>query len=197
MSIVTYLETERLIIRPFEPGDLEPVHRILTSAFGVDEEKDQAPDLAERRSWLEWSRLNQEWLPKMHQAPYGDLAVELKSSARVIGVAGYVPLLDVYERIPELREGAGASPFNIPEFGLFWAIDAKYQQQGYATEAARALIDYGLNTLRLKRILATTEYANIASQKVMLQAGMRITRNPLPAPRWLQVVGVIENNAQS
>lgn len=188
------IETERLFLRPFVRDDLESVHRILNSAFGA--EGDQAAALAGRRSWLEWSRLNQEWLPKMHQAPYGDLAVELRGSARVIGVAGYVPLLDVYEQIPELRDGAGASPFNIPEFGLFWAIDPAYRRQGYATEAARALIDHGFNTLKLKRILATTDYENIASQKVMLKAGMRITRNPLRDPRWLQVVGVIENSEE-
>lgn len=188
------IETERLFLRPFVRHDLESVHRILNSAFGA--EGDQAAALAGRRSWLEWSRLNQEWLPKMHQAPYGDLAVELRGSARVIGVAGYVPLLDVYEQIPELRDGAGASPFNIPEFGLFWAIDPAYRRQGYATEAARALIDHGFNTLKLKRILATTDYENIASQKVMLKAGMRITRNPLRDPRWLQVVGVIENSEE-
>lgn len=188
------IETERLFLRPFVRDDLESVHRILNSAFGA--EGDQAAALAGRRSWLEWSRLNQEWLPKMHQAPYGDLAVELRGSGRVIGVAGYVPLLDVYEQIPELRDGAGASPFNIPEFGLFWAIDPAYRRQGYATEAARALIDHGFNTLKLKRILATTDYENIASQKVMLKAGMRITRNPLRDPRWLQVVGVIENSEE-
>src|SRR5512143_1091678 len=118
---MAHLETDRLTIRTFRRDDLEIVHRILTLAFGAAEHEDQATALAERGSWLEWSRLNQKWLPRLHQAPYGDLAVELKGSQQVIGVAGYVPLLDVYDQIPELRDGAGASPFNIPEFGLFWA----------------------------------------------------------------------------
>ena len=77
-----------------------------------------------------------------------------------------------------------------PEVGLFWAIDPAQQRQGYATEAARALIDYAFDRLRLWRILATTEYDNHASQAVMLKAGMTLTRNPRPDPPWMQVVGV-------
>ena len=79
-----------------------------------------------------------------------------------------------------------------PEVGLFWAIDPPRQRQGYATEAARAMIDYAFDTLRLWRILATTEYDNHASQAVMLKAGMTLTRNPRPDPPWMQVVGVAQ-----
>jgi RimJ/RimL family protein N-acetyltransferase len=192
---MAHLETDRLIIRTFRGDDLEIVHRILTLAFGAAELEDQATALAERGSWLEWSILNQEWLPRLHQAPYGDLAVALKEgSQRVIGVAGYVPLLDAYDQIPELGTGRRESQFTIPEFGLFWAIDPAYQRQGYATETARALIEHGFKVLHLRRILATTDFSNVASQGVMLKAGMKLTRNPLSTPSWLQVVGVIENH---
>jgi hypothetical protein len=33
----------------------------------------------------------------------------------------------------------------------------------------------------------------MASQGVMRKVGMTITRNPLPEPPWLQLVGVLEN----
>lgn len=187
------IETERLIIRPFLLDDLLAIHRILDQTLGDGSKIDDEAALMERRSWLQWSILSQEWLPKMGQFPYGDRAIILKSTQTVIGAAGYVPLLDVYDQIPELRSGAVTSRYSVPEVGLFWAVDPSYQRQGYASEAAQGLIDYAFKHLRLKRILATTEYGNIASQAVMQRVGMQITRNPLPTPPWLQVVGVLEN----
>lgn len=52
---------------------------------------------------------------------------------------------------------------------------------------------YAFKELQVKRLIATTEYANTASQAVMEKIGMKILRNPLPSPPWLQVAGLIEN----
>jgi RimJ/RimL family protein N-acetyltransferase len=187
------IETERLIIRPFVMEDLQAIHRILDQTLGDGSKVDDRAALLERRSWLQWSVLSQEWLTKMSQFPYGDRAIALRSTQTVIGAAGYVPLTDVFDQIPELRSGAVPSQHRTPEVGLFWAIDPGYQRQGYASEAARGLIEHAFRHLRIKRILATTEYENIASQRVMQKVGMKLTRNPLPTPAWLQVVGVLEN----
>jgi RimJ/RimL family protein N-acetyltransferase len=187
------IQTERLIIRPFIPDDLLAIHRILDQTLGDGSKVDDEVAIEERRSWLEWSILSQEWLPKMGQFPYGDRAIVLRSLQTVIGAAGYVPMLDAYDQIPELRLGAVTRQYNTPEVGLFWTVDPSYQRQGYASEAAQGLIKYAFEHLRLKRILATTEYANLASQRVMQKVGMKLTRNPLPTPSWLQVVGVMEN----
>jgi RimJ/RimL family protein N-acetyltransferase len=189
------IETERLIIRPFVMDDLLVIHRILDQTLGDGSKVNNEAAIMERRSWLEWSILSQEWLPTMGQFPYGDRAITLKSKQIVIGAAGYVPLLDVYDQIAELRSDVAPSKYRVPEVGLFWAIDQSYQRQGYASEAAQGLIEYAFKRLRLKRILATTEYENIASQAVMQKVGMKLTHNPLPTPPWLQVVGVIENSS--
>jgi len=85
-------------------------------------------------------------------------------------------------------EGARFSP----EVGLFWAISPSLQRKGYATEAARALVQYALGTLRLGRILASTERANSASMAVMRHLGMRLEENPFPEPFWFQVIGLLE-----
>src|ERR1700751_831918 len=82
-----------------------------------------------------------------------------------------------------------------PEVGLFYAITPALRGQGYATEAAQALVDYDFQQLRLKRIVATTTYENAASMGVMRKLGMRLERNPYAEPPWLQVVGVLENDA--
>jgi hypothetical protein len=93
-------------------------------------------------------------------------------------------------RHPGPRDAGRAAARMTPEVGLFWAVDPAQQGHGYATEAALAMIDYAFDHLRLWRIIATTEYDNHASQAVMRKAGMALTRNPLPEPAWMQVVGV-------
>ena len=187
------LETKRLVIRPFVSGDLPVIHRILDQTLGDGHQSDDKAALLERKSWLNWSILNATWLSTLHQPPYGDRAVVLKTTGELIGSVGYVPLLDVYEQIPELNGGVSSdSGCRIPEFGLFWAIDPLHQHQGYASEAAAAMIAFAFDELRLKRILATTEHVNEASQGVMRKLGMTLVRNPSPDPPWLQIVGFLE-----
>jgi RimJ/RimL family protein N-acetyltransferase len=187
------LETSRLIIRPFVMEDLLVIHRILDETFGDGSKVDDQSALHERQSWLEWSILSQEWFARLHQPPYGDRAISLKPSGQVIGSIGYVPLLMPFEQIPELRSASQPVGYYTAEFGLYYAIDPKYQRQGYATEAAQRIVDDAFHQLRVKRILATTEYTNLASQNVMRKIGMKVTRNPLPEPKWLQVVGILQN----
>lgn len=187
------IETDRLLIRGFLPEDLPIIHRILDQTFGDGSKTEDPAALLERQSWLQWSILNQEWLPRLHQPPYGDRAILLKASGALIGSTGFVPLLDSFDQIPELANPTAPVGYNTPEFGLFWVIDPRHQHRGYATEAAQAMIEVAFKQLRLKRIIATTEDANLASQGVMKKIGMRITRNPLPHPPWLQVVGMLEN----
>ena len=187
------LETSRLIIRAFQPADLHAIHRILDLTFGDGSKIADKEALYDRRSWLEWSRLSAEWLPKMFQPPYGDRAVVMKSSNEVIGAVGLVPCFDVFEQIPGLSRGEPASAYRVAEMGLFWAIDPDKQRQGYATEAAQALIDFAFQQLHVKRLIATTEYDNVASMGVMRKLGMTLAQNPLPDPPWLQVVGTLDH----
>jgi [ribosomal protein S5]-alanine N-acetyltransferase len=44
--------------------------------------------------------------------------------------------------------------------------------QGYATEGATALVDYGFDDLRLDRIVGVTHPENYASQRVLMKAGL-------------------------
>lgn len=188
------LETSRLTIRPFVMNDLLAIHHILNECFGAATDVEHADSLAERHSWLQWNALNQEWLPKMHQPPYGDRGVVLKKTGTLIGAVGFVPLIGPYDQIPALGTGATPSGYSSAEVGLFWAIDPQHQGQGYATEAARALIEYAFDEWRLRHIIAATEYENHASQAVMRKLGMTVARNPFAEPAWLQVVGVLLNS---
>ncbi len=189
------METSRLFIRPFLPADHPVIHRILDQTFGDGSKVGDPEALQERRSWLQWSMLSQEWFPKLHQPPYGDRAIVLQANGQLIGSVGYVPMLDLYGQIPQLAHSHSSPNLTQTEFGLFWVIDPDHQRQGYATEAAAAMIEHAFTELHLARIIATTEYDNLASQAVMRRLGMQILRNPLSSPAWLQVVGVLTNQA--
>jgi RimJ/RimL family protein N-acetyltransferase len=187
------LHTPRLLIRSFTEVDLLPIHRILDQAFGDGTRVHDRTAIEERRSWLHWAILCAEWFPRLYQPPVGERAIVLRATDELIGAVGYVPCLDVFEQVPGLCSSALPSGFTTPEIGLFWAIDPQHQRLGYASEAARAMIDHAFQQLRIKRLIATTTYTNFASQAVMRKIGMRIERNPLPNPPWLEIVGIIEH----
>ncbi len=196
MMRVPPLETERLLIRPFTMADLDAIHQmldldLLTADFGTE----GANTRQERDHWLQWTILSYEALARLNQPPYGDRAVVLKQTQQVIGACGFVPCFAPFGQLPAWRSASydAVAHFNSPEFGLFYALSPAYQRQGYATEAARALIDYAFTQLQLKRIVATTAHENVASIGVMRKVGMRIEKNPHPDPPWFQVVGILEN----
>ena len=198
MTHMPSLETPRLVIRPFSMDDLQPIHRILDVELREAELGTAGVQtLPERAQWLQWTVLSYAQLAQLYQPPYGERAVVHKHTGQLIGVCGFVPCLDAFEQFPAFSPVPHPSRpwLSTPEFGLFYAITPALQGQGYATEAAQAMVDYAFQYLRLKRIVATTTYDNTASMGVMRKLGMRIERNPYPEPPWLQIVGVLENTA--
>jgi RimJ/RimL family protein N-acetyltransferase len=174
-----------LAIRPFVSADLAVCHQLL------DHEAWQTGHtLDERREWLEWTVRNYVALARLYQPPYGDRAIVLQLTNEVVGALGLVPAMGPFDRLPSYG-GRPEADDNRPEFGLFWAMRTAHRGHGYATEAAAALIDYAFSVLGLGRIVATTEYENVASQAVMRRLGMTIECNPRPEPPWFQVVGVL------
>lgn len=195
MLTMPILETERLLIRPFEEADLAAVHQLLDVELAEAEMGNAgAQSLAARGRWLEWTILNYEQLALLYQPPYGDRAIVLKESGALIGACGYSPSYGPFGQLPQWQ-GAGTLPagFGQPEMGLYWAITPDEQRKGYAAEAGRALIDYMFTVFGLGRIVATTTDDNAASIGVMRKLGMAVGRNPLPTPPWLQTVGVLNN----
>ncbi|MBI1880421.1 MAG: GNAT family N-acetyltransferase [Chloroflexi bacterium] len=188
------LEADRLQVRPFTLDDLVAIHQILDVELDkVDVHTSGAKALRERKRWLEWTLLGYEQFAQLYQPPYGDRAVVLKAAGQVIGAVGYAPCLDAFDQLPHFSATPTPGRPASTEFGLYYAISPAFQGQGYATEAARALIVYAFNQLRLKRVVATTTYDNVASIGVMRKLGMRVEKNPFPDPPWLQIVGLLEN----
>jgi RimJ/RimL family protein N-acetyltransferase len=195
MREIPILESERLRLRPFLPADLPYLFAIKQSIGWVDAEKTAEQQLLAEADYLEWCVRNERQLATLDQPPYGDRAVVLKDNNQLIGSVGLVPCVDVYGQLPGL--GGQANALATAEVGLLWLIAEAHQGQGYASEAAQTLIDYAFGAMRLQRLIATTEYDNLASQAVMRKLGMTIEHNPFPDPPWLQVVGILPNSQSS
>ncbi|PZR08277.1 MAG: N-acetyltransferase [Flavobacterium psychrophilum] len=58
------------------------------------------------------------------------------------------------------------------EYDIGFRFFKKYWNQGYATEAAQACLNYGFEKLRLKTIIGRAMKANTASVKVLEKIGM-------------------------
>ncbi|MCK5848032.1 MAG: GNAT family N-acetyltransferase [Caldisericia bacterium] len=54
-----------------------------------------------------------------------------------------------------------------------WIINPKFQNKGYASEAAKAILNFGFTIQKLHRIIATCQPENLSSWKVAEKIGMR------------------------
>jgi RimJ/RimL family protein N-acetyltransferase len=55
---------------------------------------------------------------------------------------------------------------------LGWVINNIYHGNGYATEAAKAVMDFAFNTLKVEKVVADCDYRNKSSIKVMQKIGL-------------------------
>jgi 8-oxo-dGTP diphosphatase len=155
MSLPT-LTTERLMLRPLRAADAPAVFRLVND-YGV------AGNLA-RVPFPYKESVAESWIGSTHeQAARGDgfhLAITQRGEHddTLIGCAG----------LTLNRSNAGEA-----ELG-YW-IGAKFWGQGFAREAARALLDWGFSTRGLDRVVASALTDNAASQAVLRAVGFRQT----------------------
>jgi RimJ/RimL family protein N-acetyltransferase len=168
------IETDRLIVRAFEPGDLAFLvalhgHPEVVRFFGGV----PWPE-AQTRGWLEGTlRLHRE-------LGLGQHALVRRSDGRLVGRAGLVPFA-IVERddgraICHWRvapEGVEARP--VLELGTTLAREA--WGAGYATEAARAVRDWGFGVRGVERLIALIDPGNVASLRVAERLGF-VERGP-------------------
>ena len=147
---MTILETERLILRPLQPGDAPPMAE-LAADFDVAAGTASLPHpyaLADAEQFI--ARFQQ----ASPDSPDHVFALVAKDADRWLGVIG----------LHELRD------YRRAEMG-YW-VGKPYWNQGYASEAARRLVRYGFEELDLNRIYAICYAPNVGSARVMRKAGM-------------------------
>jgi RimJ/RimL family protein N-acetyltransferase len=150
------LETDRLIVRRFEARDVADI--LAYSRYEQDDrflKRNVDWELTEE-SVLQW------WAPMMTMKPeeaihWLSLVIELKSERRVIGNVGFNA-----KRTGEMFHGM-----------IGWTLGKAHQGNGYATEAAGALLDYLFRTVGFHRVHALTSPKNAKSWHLMDRLGMR------------------------
>lgn len=139
------LETERLIIRPFQAEDWRAIH-----AYTSD---------TETMAWMPEGVMDEAAAQKFVAANLGDdahnHALILQATDELIGHMVFHPW------------------FAPQTYEIGWVVHPQHQRRGYVTEAAQALLRYGFETLALHRIIATCQPENLASYRVMEKLGMR------------------------
>ncbi len=108
------LETDRLIIRAFTLQDGDTYARLLDAAFGADS---YGPP-EEKRVVFEYQVAADAGLALLHQPPYGDRAIVLRSSGEIVGSVGFAPCLMPFGQLPSFEP---TTKFTS-EVGLFWAL---------------------------------------------------------------------------
>jgi RimJ/RimL family protein N-acetyltransferase len=159
------LETERLVLRPFEDGDLDAYHAIRSQRdvslylydgpLRLEESREKHARLVASRG-LEGEG---DWLPAV---------ITLRDTGQMLGDIG------LHWASVEHRTG---------EVGF--VLDPVHQGNGYATEAARRVLDWGFGTFGLHRIIGRTEARNVASARVLEKLGMRLEAH-LVESEWVK-----------
>jgi ribosomal-protein-alanine N-acetyltransferase len=157
---MTTLATQRLLLRPFGPGDAE-AHARLYDDPDVTRWLGDGPWLGEAaraRSRATLARFAEGWA--MHG--WGVWAVTDRMSGEVMGQCG----------LKHLQLDANAAP----EVEVLYALERRHWGRGLASEAAGAALDHGFGALALPRIVAVARPDNHASRAVLEKLGLRYER---------------------
>lgn len=146
------LETERLRVREFVDDDAAPMHDVFGSAEVMRwTPSPPSKDLAETAERLGRTRAFTARQPR----GLGLWALRLRETDELLGQVGLFPV-----------EGKG------PEIEVAYELAPRAWGKGYATEAARALLEYGFDELGLARIVALILPDNVRSRRVAEKSGM-------------------------
>ena len=145
------IETKRLILRTWNNNDINDYY-LLNQDPKVVEFLLKTSSIEQAKEFIE--NMNHQF----HTHGYTIFAVEEKKSGKLIGFTG-------------LNAPKWISHFT-PCVEIGWRLSSKFWGNGYATEAAKAVLDYGFKECALKEILAWTVPANLRSIRVMEKIGM-------------------------
>ena len=152
---MTELRTQRLALRQWDQADLEPFAALNSDPevmrfFPAMLSREQSDALARDISSM------------IDEHGWGLWAVEVVGGARFIGFVG-------------LNEPRFEAHF-IPAVEVGWRLAREQWGHGYATEAAKAALDFGFRELGLQEIVAMVAPANSRSRRVTERLGM--SRDP-------------------
>ncbi|HEX6140174.1 MAG TPA: GNAT family protein [Candidatus Limnocylindria bacterium] len=147
------IRTERLLLRPFEDGDLPALY-----------EMQRREDVTR---YLYWGPRSldavRDFLERMK------LMTGLDEESNALRLAGVLP--DTGELVGDYSLFRTSREHRQGEIGYITHPD--HGGRGYAVEAARALLKVGFEIYGLHRVMASCDARNAASETVMKRLGMR------------------------
>lgn len=161
-QVPSQLETERLILRPFQDEDWKALYHYYCSAEATRYTVGRS--LSEGETWRIMCSMIGHWQLR----GYGPYAVEEKSSGELIGTVGFW------------------YPNDWPSPEIKWALAPEYWGKGYASEAARAIQQVGHEYLPDIHLISLIHRDNNASKQLALAVGATLEQEiDFRGDRWL------------
>lgn len=150
-SRVPTLQTGRLILERIVPRDAAEMY-----AYAKSENVTRYLLWEPHKSLHHTKRYIELLQEKYESGEFFDWGVHLKESGQFIGTCGFAAIHET-ERSAEIG----------------YVLSERHWGKGYASEAARRVMEYGFRELLLSKIYARYMYGNDASAAVMAKCGMR------------------------
>jgi RimJ/RimL family protein N-acetyltransferase len=167
------IETERLLLRQWREGDWVGLRRTYSDPDVMSWIGSMPSDLASTAAAV--GRMSMHW----RLLGYGMFAVEERSSAEIVGRVGLMLHPDW--------------PLEGPKVEVGWTLQRSVWGRGYATEAAKASLEFGFRRLGLPQIFSMTRPDNTRSRAVMERCGLT-PRGEVDFHGWQQVYYAIDGH---
>ncbi|MEH6762324.1 GNAT family N-acetyltransferase [Maribacter arcticus] len=148
----TEIRTERIRLRLIDISDLDSIHTLHSlpetdtyNALGIPNSIEETKAIIE--PWIKENR--------SEEIKNYTFAIDNKLNGKFMGLFGLKIGHQKYKRAE-----------------VWYKIHSDYWKKGYATEALKAIIDFGFDVLKLHRIEAGCAVENIGSIKVLEKSGM-------------------------
>ena len=145
------LKTDRLLLRQWTEDDFFP----FTEMCSDKDVMEFFPKLQTQKESYEMAKKIQSLIK---DRGWGFWAIEIPDQHKFIGFVG-------------LHTPKDSMPFS-PCVEVGWRLSNQHWGKGYATEAAKAALEYAFNKLNLNEVVSFTTLANIRSIAVMQKIGM-------------------------
>lgn len=151
------IETDRLIVRRWCAEDIEPYAKICADPEVMAFIGDGAT-----RTFTEAADQVAKFEAMWEQNRYGIYAIELRDSSSFLGFTGFADP----SFLPDL----------LPSVEIGWRLGKPFWGNGYATEAAQAVLSAGIRSKMFTGIVSICQAGNIASSRVMQKLGLKFDR---------------------
>ena len=151
LGAIDHLTTERLILRMFRESDLDAYAEMCGDVEVMKYLGDGKPK-GRAEAWLMMASYLGHW----ELRGYGLWAVEDKATGEFVGRIGLL------------------NPEGWPGLEVAWTLARERWGKGFATEGAKAALEYAFSVLKLEHVISLIHPDNAASIRVALRVGEKL-----------------------